>query len=179
MVYIGFMTRKSNPMAKGGWLSLIAGLALITAGCGQSGPNTGQSERDSEVLSTTESSKDFGDYVLHFNAVTTDQIGAQASSEYGIVRSKNRALLNVNIMRNQEIGLPMAVAGAVTASATNLTGQLRRLNVREIREGDAIYYLAETQIINAESLIFTVEAIPESETGALTVRFQRQFYVDE
>lgn len=166
-------------MAKRGWLSLITGLALISAGCGQSNPNGGQSDQGSEVLSTTESFKDFGSYVLHFNAVTTDQIGAQASGEHDIVRSKNRALLNISIMRNQEIGLPAAVAGAVTASATNLTGQLRRLDVREIREGDAIYYIAETQIVNAETLIFAVEATPESETSALTVSFQRQFYVDE
>jgi hypothetical protein len=166
-------------MARSGWVSLIAGLALVAAGCGQSDPNTGQDEEEAEVLSATESSKEFGDYELHFNALTTDQLGADIAAEYAIVRSKNRVLLNISITREQEIGLPTAVAAEVTAVARNLTGQLRRLDVREIREGDAIYYIAETPIVNAETLIFTVGATPESEPAPLSVSFRKQFFVDE
>lgn len=157
-------------------LVLIAGVAL--AACGQSGGND-QDEADMEVLPGTESYRDFGEYTLHFNALTTDQLAEQIASEYRIVRSRNRALLNVSILRNQEVGLPTAVAGEVTAQARNLTGQLRNLQVREIREGEAIYYIAETAIVNGESLIFTVEAIPESATEPLKVSFQKQFFVDE
>jgi len=179
MVYIGRMNQTSIWMAKGSWLSLIAGLALISAGCGQSNPNAGPNNQNPAVLSATESFQDFGDYVLHFNALTTDRLEARIASEYGIIRSKNRVLLNISVLRNQEIGLATAVAAEVSASATNLTGQLRRLDVREQREGEAIYYIAETQVVNAETLIFTVEATPETETSTLTVSFQRQFYIDE
>jgi hypothetical protein len=166
-------------MAKSGWLSLITGLALVSAGCGQSAPGGGQGDSNTEVLTGTDSFKDFGDYVLHFNALTTDRLDAQIASEYNIVRSRNRALLNISVLRNQEIGLAMAVPANVTASATNLTGQLRRLDVREQREGDAIYYIAETQIDNAETLTFTVDATPEGESTALSVTFRRQFYVED
>lgn len=158
---------------------LIAGLALIAAGCGQPDPAAEQDDDAAVVLAATESSKQFGDYELHFNALTTDQLSANIASEYDIVRSKNRVLLNISVTRSQEIGLPTAVAGTVTALARNLTGQLRRLDVREIREGDAIYYIAETPIVNAETLIFTVEATPESEPAPLSVSFRKQFYVDE
>ena len=88
-------------------------------------------------------------------------------------------LLNVSVLRNQEVGLATAVPARVTASARNLTGQLREIPIREIRVGDAIYYIGETQVANAESLIFTVEATPESASEPLTVSFQRQFFVDE
>lgn len=166
-------------MAKRKRLCMVAGLALIAASCGQPDPAAEQVDDASVVLTATESSKVFGGYELHFNAVTTDQLTAEIAAEYEIVRSKNRALLNISITRPQEIGLPAAVAGEVTALARNLTGQLRRLDVREIREGDAIYYIAETPIVNAETLIFTVEATPASEPAPLSVSFRKQFFVDE
>jgi hypothetical protein len=159
--------------------SLIAGLALLVAACGQSGPNAGQGEDDEEVLGATESFKAFGDYELHFNALTTDQINERMATEHGIVRSKNRVLLNVSVLENQGIGIPVSVTARVSASARNLTGQIRNLPVREIRDGDAIYYIAETPIENAETLIFTVEATPETGTEPLKVSFQKQFFVDE
>jgi hypothetical protein len=166
-------------MANRRCLFLIAGLALIATGCGQPDPNAAQDDNASEVLAATESSKEFGIYELHFNALTTDQLPAEIAGEYDIVRSKNRVLLNISVTREQEIGLPTAVAARVTALARNLTGQLRRLDVREIREADAIYYIAETPIVNAESLIFTVEATLESEPAPLSVSFRKQFFVDE
>jgi hypothetical protein len=166
-------------MSRRGRFGLMAGLALIVAACGQSAPNATQGEADDEVLAATESFKVFGDYELHFNALTTDQINERMAAEHGIVRSKNRALLNVSVLRSQGIGVPMPVSAEVRASARNLTAQLRNLPVREVRDGDAIYYIAETPVDNAESLIFTVEATPESETESLRVSFQKQFFVDE
>lgn len=158
-------------------VAMLAG--LVIAGCGEQpmGP-TGGSEAEIDVLGGTESSRDFGDYVVHFNAVTTDQLTPDIASEYGIVRSKNRALLNVSIQRKQDNGGTTAVAGAVAASAVNLTGQLKDLLVREIREDNAIYYIAETPVTNGESLIFTLDVTPQNEASRFSVRFQKQFFVD-
>ena len=153
-------------------------IATVVSGCGDKPEtNTGDSD-EMAVLSATESSKDFGDYVVHFNALTTDQLTPEIASEYGIVRSKNRALLNVSILRKNEGAGTTAVSGAVAASAVNLTGQLKDLQVREIREGDAIYYIAETPVTNGESLIFTVDVTPQNEASRFTVRFQKQFFVN-
>lgn len=166
-------------MFKRGRFGLWAGLVLILAACGQSASNVDQNGNDDEVLAATESFKVFGDYELHFNALTTDQINERMATEHGIVRSKNRVLLNVSVLENQGIGIPVSVTARVSASARNLTGQIRNLPVREIRDGDAIYYIAETPIENAETLIFTVEATPETGTEPLKVSFQKQFFVDE
>jgi len=160
-------------------LSLFAGILLILVGCGQADPNSGSMGDEADILPATESFRDFGDYVLHFNALTTDQLNPAIAAEHSIVRSANRVLLNISILRNQRIGLATAVSARVTVSARNLTGQLRNIAIQEIREGDAIYYIGETQVANAESLIFTVNATPESSAETLTVSFQRQFFVDE
>ena len=138
-----------------------------------------EAESDDEVLPATESAKVFGDYVVYFNAVPTDVLDAEIAGEYGIVRSKNRVLLNIVMEHRPAIGVPTVVAGTVKASATNLNGQLRNLLTREINEGEAIYYIAETQVVNGENLIFMIEATPQSTTTPLEVRFQKEFFVEE
>jgi hypothetical protein len=163
-------------MIRSGCLSLSAALALVA--CGQPGADNAQND-DNEVLPATESIKEFGDYVVYFNALSTDLLDADIAGEYGIVRSKNRVLLNIVMEHRPSIGVPTVVAGEVKASAANLNGQLRNLLTREINEADAIYYIAETQVVNGESLIFTIEATPESTSTPLVVRFQKQFFVEE
>ena len=159
--------------------SLSVCAALLLAACGQPGTVVTQSEADAEVLAATESAKVFGDYVVYFNAIPTDDLPAEIAAEYGIVRSRNRVLLNVVMEYRPAIGVPARVPGTVKASATNLNGQLRNLLTREITEAEAIYYIAETQVVNGENLIFMIEATPESTTTPLVVRFQKQFFVAE
>jgi hypothetical protein len=156
---------------------LLASTGLIF-GCEQQSGTTSEGNAEIDVLSAIENSRDFGDYVVHFNALTTDQLTPEIAREYSIVRSRNRALLNVSILRKEDNGGTTAVSGAVAASAVNLTGQLKNLLIREIRESDAIYYIAETPVANAESLIFTLDVTPQNEASRFTVRFQKQFFVN-
>jgi hypothetical protein len=68
------------------------------------------------------------------------------------------------------------VPGSVAALVANDTGQVKDANLREIREGDAVYYIADIAVSNAETLIFTVDATPINETSRFSVRFTRTFY---
>lgn len=166
-------------MARSISLGFAIAMMLMLLACSESEQTGGTAAGGAEVLAATESFRDFGDYVVHFNALTTDQLDPAIAAEHGVVRSSNRALLNISVLRNQEIGLATPVSAEVSASARNLTGQLRTIAIQEIRESDAIYYIGETQVANAETLIFTVDATPEAANETLTVSFQRQFFVDE
>lgn len=121
-------------------------------------------------------SKDFGDYVVHFVAISTDQLTPEVAKAYNIVRSRNRALLNVSILKKAEGTTGQPVPGSVAALVANDTGQMKDANLREIREGDAIYYIADFAVSNAETLIFTVDVTPINETSRFSVRFTRTFY---
>ncbi|WKZ13105.1 MAG: DUF4426 domain-containing protein [Gammaproteobacteria bacterium] len=123
-------------------------------------------------------SKDFGDYVVHFNAISTDQLTPEVAKAYNIVRSKNRALLNVSIIKKEEGSIGRPVPGSVAALVANDTGQVKDSNLREIREGDAIYYIGDFAVSNAETLVFTVDATPINETSRFSVRFTRTFYTE-
>jgi len=146
------------------------------AGCQQ------QAEVDASItppaLASTETSKDFGDYVVHFNALSTEQLSPDVARQYDIVRSNNRALLNVSIIKKEPGTLGTSVAGGVSASAINLTGQLKNITVRQIREEEAIYYIGEAMIANGETLIFTIDVTPLNESSRFTIRYMKQFFVD-
>jgi hypothetical protein len=121
---------------------------VLAAGIAACEPTTNVDPTSTQdaVLPATESSKDFGEYVLYFNALLTDQLSPDIASEYGIVRSKSRALLNVSVHRKLDNGLSEAVTGAVSASAINLNGQLKTMALREVREETAIYYIGELAV---------------------------------
>jgi hypothetical protein len=153
---------------------------VLTTGLAACEPTNGVDIANTQegVLPATESSKDFGDYVLYFNALNTDQLSPEIAREYGIVRSKSRAMLNVSIHRKRENGQTEAVTGAVSASAINLNGQLETMTLREIREDVAIYYVGELGITDGEVLIYTIDVTPSNEASRFTVRFKKQFFID-
>lgn len=154
-------------------------LAAGIAACEPAG-NVDATNTQEGVLPATESSKDFGEYVLYFNAINTDQLSPDIAREYGIVRSRSRAMLNVSIHRKLANGMTEAATGAVAASAINLNGQLKTMTLRELREETAIYYIGELAITDGEVLIYTIEATPTVDPSrGFTVRFKKQFFVED
>ena len=160
-------------------LSLGSLAALLACGqAPQNGAAAPASDEEIAVLSGTETSRDFGDYILHFNALVTEQLSPDIARQYSIVRANNRVMLNVSILRKEEGSMGVPVSGAVSASAINLSGQLRGMAMRKIEEETAIYYIGELGISDGETLIFTVDATPLNEASRFTVRFKKQFFVD-
>lgn len=119
-----------------------------------------------------------GDYVVHYNALLSTQLSPEVARSYSITRSPNRALLNVSVQRAGPDGARPSLTAEVQASATNLTGQRRNLAVREVREGDSIYYLSETGVSHLETLVFDVVVLPEDASVPVTLRFQQQFFTE-
>ncbi|MCL4720519.1 MAG: DUF4426 domain-containing protein [Gammaproteobacteria bacterium] len=156
---------------------LVIGLSsVLVAACGQApAPSSGVASQPLEPA--TASSRTFGDYELHFVAIRTDRLTPEVARSYDITRSPNRALLNVSILKKAGDGPGTTpVAGKVKARAVNLNGQLKDLTLRELRDGDAVYYIGDVAVANEETLVFTVEATPADGTPAMVVRFQREFF---
>lgn len=146
---------------------------VLLAGCGGPDPQGGSRPAAQQVEDRW---RDFGDYVLHYNALTTDLLPAEVASTFNIARSKSRAMLNIVMMHKVEGTLGRAVEGQVTARTTNLTGQLKNLPLRPVVDGDAIYYIGEINVADGEVLIFDIEALPEGSDAPMKVKFQQQFF---
>lgn len=123
-----------------------------------------------------ETSQTFGDYTVHYNAFNSDVLQPSMAEAYGIVRSKNRGMLTVTIIKKEPGSTGKPVRAAVTASASNLTGQFRKFNVREIDEGSSIYYMSVFHVGHEEMLDFVLEILPEGQTQSHTVKFRQQFF---
>jgi hypothetical protein len=123
--------------------------------------------------------QDFGDYVVHYNALNTNFIPPQVAQGYGIKRSSSRALLNLTVLKKVLDNPGTPVSAQVTASGTNLTGQRREIETRELRESEgAIYYIGEFPIHNLETYNFNIELKVEGEDTPLVVKFRQQFYTE-
>ncbi len=146
-------------------------IMLLVGGCGGSGePPTVPAAQPAAA-----SDADIGNHVVHFSAQSTDQLPPEVARAYGIVRSKNRAMLNVSILKE---GTTDAVTADVTVRTVNLAGQLKNVTMRKIQEGEAIYYIGETGIANQETLIFNISITPEGSIDTSDVSFTRQFYTN-
>jgi Domain of unknown function (DUF4426) len=142
---------------------------LFVVGCGDPGDSLNVPQAQHAAASDV----DIGDHVVHFSAQSTDHLPPEVARAYGIVRSKNRAMLNVSILKE---GTTIAVTADVAVRTVNLAGQLKNVTMRKIQEGEAIYYIGETGIANRETLIFNISITPSGVTEASDVSFKREFY---
>lgn len=122
-----------------------------------------------------ESMKDIGDHTVHFSAQSTDALPPEVARAYNIVRSKNRAMLTVSVLRKSDNA---SVAADVLVKTVNLTGQLKNVSMRQIEEQDAVYYIGETPVAHRETLIFDITVTPEGAGAPSEMRFKREFYTD-
>jgi hypothetical protein len=120
----------------------------------------------------TEQKQRLGPYDVHYMVVRSTFFNETIAEQYGIVRGRDRALMNVSILDGDT-----AVAAAVEGVVINLLDQRIDLDFREIREGSAIYYLAEVKHTDRETLRFVV-TITGPDGTPRTLRFQQMMYWD-
>ena len=130
------------------------------------------------LTADAENSKDFGQFVIHYNAMATDMVPAQVARKYRITRSQNRGMINITVLK-KVLGSPgQPVHAQVDVNAQNLAGQGRTIHVHEIREGNAIYYISEFGVANEETLKFDVRARPQGTQEFVEVQFSQDFYTN-
>lgn len=127
-------------------------------------------------LAATQTLQEFGDYSVHYNAFTSDTLQPAMAKAYGITRSKNRALLSISILKKSLSPLGTPVKAKLDAQANNLTGQWKKIDIREINDTNSVYYISEFRVAHEEVLNFTIDIIPEGSTEPLVLKFQQQFF---
>ena len=114
----------------------------------------------------------FGDLQVHYNALSTALLEPEVARHYGIVRSRNQGLLTVSLLRDGR-----TVPGAVQATATTLEGSLREVRMRQLREGDAVYYIGTFPV--ADQDLMSLQITGSAGGGeTFTVRFRQRFFTE-
>lgn len=156
--------------------AFVTVLACVLLGACDAGPSP--AGRAPPAAPSEPSFQDFGDFEVHYNALRSDELGADVARAYGIERSANRVMLNVSLLAKTPDGRTQPVDGAVTATAYNLNGQLKSLELRRVTEGPAVYFIGEVGISGNEILVFDIDAKPAGRDAAYRVQFKREFFAD-
>jgi hypothetical protein len=119
--------------------------------------------------------REFGDYRVYYSAFNSSFVSPEVAAAYDIVRGRDRGLVNIAVMPAGTIGgRPAEVSGHVA----NIFAQRQELKFFEVREDDAVYYLAPFNFENEDSLTFNVTVKPNPDMPSYTLSFQRTFYRD-
>lgn len=116
-----------------------------------------------------------GDVTVHYSAVPTTSLSPEVARQYGITRSSSRALINVAVRQGRP-GVDIALPAQVTVGATNLNGQRQALQMREVKEGGAIYYLGEARVSGRETLSFEIEVRIAGRAEPIRAVFRQEFF---
>ena len=125
-------------------------------------------------MATAEQFKEFANLEVHYIAIPSTFIQPVIATQYKIKRSKNNGLLNISILDTKQNN--KSLTAVLTGTGKNLIGQTQQLVFTQIKESDAIYYLAEYPYTNEEIVNFDINI--KTETKSNTLKFQHKFYVD-
>lgn len=124
---------------------------------------------------SAENMKKLGSMNVHYMAIGSTFFSPEIAKAYGITRSRYNGLINISVLDNTRAGNP-AKTVSINGQAKNNLGQFKDLEFTEVKEGSAIYYLAQVSYNNEETLHFTLEINTGEEQQ--TLKFSQQFYVD-
>jgi len=128
------------------------------------------------VQVSAQQSEMFGPYELHYSVVNTTFLEPEVAATYGITRGKKRAILNLAVREHLAEGTQarnMLIEGRTWDLIQN-----QFLSFKEVREGPAIYYIAEFKFINEEWRFFEVDFRPEGADQTYTFKFKHQLYIN-
>ncbi|GGP40042.1 DUF4426 domain-containing protein [Shewanella saliphila] len=123
-----------------------------------------------------EQKQQVGNFDIHYMALNSTFITPQIAKTYGIERSGYNGLVNITVLNTQLPDNP-AVEVEISGVANNLIDARMNLDFKEIREGNAIYYIAEVPFRDDQEVNFTV-AIKYTNQLNTTIKFKQKFYVE-
>ncbi|TQV69621.1 DUF4426 domain-containing protein [Exilibacterium tricleocarpae] len=117
----------------------------------------------------------FGDHQVFFSVYNSSFIKPDIARIYNITRGKDRALINIAVVKD---GVQGGIPAQISGTATNLMQQQRKLEFSEIQEQDAVYYLASVRFTNEEVLNFAIDVKMPGNRRPYQLKFTKTLYVD-
>src|SRR5699024_1045063 len=113
-----------------------------------------------------------GDWKVVYNALPSTFLTPEIAKENNIERSRYNGLLNIVVLNEEDKPQQVNING----EGKNLLGKVRKLAFQTIREGDAIYYIAQYPYRNEDNVLFTIDIQSPKQSGEFS--FRHTFYTD-
>ncbi len=115
-------------------------------------------------------------YSIHYNAFNTMMVTPEIAQNYGFTRARNRALLNISIL---DTSTKEALPAVVTGTRSNIIGQVLPLEFQQIKEENAIYYIAQLRFTEEEMWRFELQIQPDLNAKPIPLKFSQIFYLEQ
>lgn len=122
-----------------------------------------------------ENMKKLGSLDVHYIAFGATFLTPEIAKAYGIERSRYNGLINISVLDNSQKNTPSKTV-VMMGKARNDLGQIKTLEFKEVKEGTAIYYLAQIKYAHEETIHFDIDIIDG--TDKHKIKFSQKFYVD-
>lgn len=119
----------------------------------------------------------FGDYLIHYNALSTQVLSPDMARKYSIERSPERGMLNISVQKVASDGTATPVAAEISGEATNLTGQNSPVTIREIPDL-YVSYVGLFKVVAPDTYTFALSIKPEGSGQAYELRFSQDFVAE-
>ncbi|WP_423185839.1 DUF4426 domain-containing protein [Alishewanella sp. d11] len=120
-----------------------------------------------------EQKQQLGDWDVHYIAFNSTFLTPQVAKATNLSRNKNNAIINISVLESQT---QQAQAVQIGGIARNLLGQQRDLVFREVKDGDAIYYIAVMPFRNEEQFRFSLDIRQGNKRQQLN--FEQKLYTE-
>ena len=125
-------------------------------------------------IAVAEQMQRFGDFEAHYVVFPSTFLQSEIAHQYGLRRGPGLAVVNLSVLDAAGTGAACAIVG----QSKNLLGQISPLTFKEVREGDAVYYLAEVRHADQEVLRFSLTITPP-EAEPFNLNFQQRLHAEE
>lgn len=114
-----------------------------------------------------------GSWDVHYIALNSTFLTPEVARQYSILRSKFNGLINISVLDKQT---KQAQSVVISGEAKNLLGVVKKLTFKEVKEGQAIYYLAVLPFSDQERYRISLQF--SDGRAKQQFSFEHKFYVD-
>lgn len=114
-----------------------------------------------------------GDYTVYHSLFPSSFLQPNIASTYNITRSRDRLVLNVSVTRNDADTGVETQSARVTGTRSDLI-HTQPIEFREIREKDAVYYIAEIRATSEAVFYFDLKVQPDPNRPPIAVQFNKR-----
>ena len=120
-----------------------------------------------------ERKQSFGDLDVHYIAFNSSFLQPDIAAANGLIRSKTLGVVNISVLKDGK-----ASNASVSGEVKDLVGRSQPLTFRQVKEGQAIYYLAQYNFTQREMLRFTIN-VRANDGVARSFDFNQEVFPDE
>ena len=146
-----------------------ATIVLLIAVSGCSG---NQAPQPAVFVSPAESSADFGDLRVHYNALPTVSLGDAVARDYGVKKDADTGMM-VIALRQRSGGNELTAQGDVSAVVHDLQGVRQQVDFKTVKTGEYTDHLGTFEMSPRNTYRFEVTVKSGGRTEV--VKFQRSF----